>query len=70
MESLEKRIADRLARGKANAAEGAPINPETGEKRAPTKEEIEIATPKTTVAAPAATPKQAKEAAKEWKPNA
>lgn len=70
MESLDKRIADRIKRGKENAEAAAPIDPETGEQRKPTAEEIDIATPKTSVAAPPATVKEAKEAVKDWKPNA
>lgn len=72
MLSLEERIADRIARGKENAELNAPVDPETGERRAPTDEEIEAATDKTGLnsAMTAATPADAKKAAKEWKANA
>lgn len=72
MLSLEERIADRIKRGKENAEMHAPLDPETGERRKPTAEEIDAATDHTTLnnKMTAAKPADAKAAAKDWKPNA
>lgn len=72
MESLEARIADRIARGKENAELAAPVDPETGERVKPTEEAIASATDHTSIndKAIAAKPADAKAVDKAWKPNA
>lgn len=60
MESLDKRIEDRIARGKAAAKEAGYTS----------DEDVAAVTNQTMVAAPVASAADAKAAAKEWKANA